>query len=123
MTRNWTQQQVNEANIRMYGKTKSAPIPSDATDDESQLQHAIIAECHRRGYFTVRSRMDRPTTNQIGVPDIIIAANDGRVIWCECKSRTGKLRPEQLAAKVWLEKLGHEYLLCRSMAEFLELVK
>ena len=118
-----TEQQFRDYEARMYGKTKSGPAPSDAADDESVLQESIVAACRIRGYLAVRSRMDRATTNQVGVPDIIIAADNRRVIWCECKSKTGKLRPEQFATKVWLEKLGQEYCLCRSLSDFLTILE
>jgi hypothetical protein len=41
----------------------------------------------------------------------------------ECKTRLGKLSPEQLATQAWAAKLGHTVHVVRSMGEFLEVVK
>lgn len=87
-------------------------------DTESALHDAIMAECKRRGFYVVHSRMDRPSTATVGSPDFIIFTDGGRVVVVEAKRRDGKLRPEQAAAKHWLEKLGHPFHVVRSIEEF-----
>ena len=96
----------------------SAAIVDDAVDREADLHDAILAECHRRGFYVVHSRMDLPSTNGLGTPDFIIAMPGGQTLWVECKTRTGKLTREQLGAKVFLEKNGHPHFIVRSVTEF-----
>lgn len=103
---------------RRYFPGKGHRVGEDAVDDESKLQSDIRAECQRRGWYCVSARMDRKTTTAIGTPDFIVAMPDGRTLWIEAKTRTGKLTPAQMAAAAWLKKLGHEYHIVRSAAEF-----
>lgn len=103
-------------------KNRVREVPDGAYEDEADLQFDIMAECTRRGWFCVRSRMDKPTTYGIGTPDLIIAADHGRTLWVEAKSKTGKTKPAQLAIAAILRKHGHEYALVRSFSEFLALV-
>ena len=46
----------------------------------------------------------------------------GRVLFVECKSRSGKLSPAQAALKHHAEKLGHAVHVVRSLEEFLKLL-
>ena len=97
--------------------------PSDAVGREIDgLHNPIIAECKRRGWKYVHSDPTRPTTCGEGVCDFIIYADHGRVFNIECKSRTGKLRTEQLAFIHWIEKLGHKAHVITAMSEFLSIV-
>ena len=58
----------------------------------------------------------------MGEPDFVILAEGGRVLFVECKSRTGKLSPAQAALKHHAGKLGHTVRVVRSMEEFIELL-
>jgi hypothetical protein len=67
--------------------------------------------------------MDRKTTQAPGVPDFIIALEDGRTLWVEAKAKGGKLRPEQAAWLSGLRSLGHVAAAVWSFDEFLQVVK
>ena len=54
--------------------------------------------------------------------DFVILASGGRVLFVECKSRTGKLSPAQVALKCQAETLGHTVHVVRSLVEFLKLL-
>lgn len=101
--------------------------PKDAfTGPESDLHDKIIAECRRRRWYFVRSRMDKRSTNQAGTPDFIIAA-DAKfdqvwTYWIEVKRKGSKLTPEQTATKHVLLSLGHRYATIFSFEQFLSFV-
>jgi hypothetical protein len=63
------------------------------------------------------------THRTAGEPDFLILADGGRVLLIECKTRTGKLSPEQAALKHQAEKLGHRVHVVRSMKEFEEVIR
>lgn len=94
------------------------PLLNDETP-ESEIQDQIEAECRRRGWYVVRSRMDRPTTTALGTPDFIVAIDAGRTLWVEVKRQGQKLRPEQAGAQAWLHKLGHLAAVVHSLEEFM----
>jgi hypothetical protein len=99
-----------------------SPAAGKSTERERDLHDQILDACTQRRWYVVHSRMDRPTTTALGVPDFVIAMDGGRVLWVECKTRTGKLTSEQEAVKARLERLGHAYVVVRSLREFMEAV-
>lgn len=88
---------------------------------ESDLHSAILNECQRRGWIALHGTMGERTGRTIGEPDFTIIADAGRVFFVECKSATGKLRPEQAALAAWARKLGHTIYVVRSISEFVHL--
>lgn len=103
---------------------KNEPPPAaDAVIIESTLHDQIMSECRVRGWKAIHSRMDKRSTVGEGVCDFVIFADNGRVICCECKTRSGKLSMEQNAFIAWLDKLGHKVSVVRNFSEFLEIVK
>lgn len=98
---------------------KTDPGEVDTGTPESDIQDQIESECRRRGWYVVRSRMDKPTTNGLGVPDFIVAIDCGVTLWVEVKRPGQKLRPEQAGAQAWLGKLEHRRTVVHSLAEFL----
>jgi len=93
-----------------------------AVERESDLHDEIAAYCKLKGWYYVHSRMDRPTSQNLGVADFIIATNGGNTLWIEAKAKRNKPTREQLAAKCWLEKLGHEAHIVWSMPVFLDIL-
>ena len=93
----------------------------DAVDREGELQEAVFDECRRRGWIALHGSMAERTCRTLGEPDFVILAGGGRVLFVECKSRTGKLSPAQFALKHHAETLGHTVHVVRSFNEFLEL--
>lgn len=96
------------------------PEVQPCVERERGLHDEIIFACKQRGWLTIHSRMDMPSTVAVGCPDFVILADGGRTLLVEAKSRTGKLRPEQRAWLAWAEKLGHRAAVVRSIKEFLD---
>lgn len=108
-------------NARVAGVPATAP-PSREAQREAKLHEEIAAECRRRGWYCVHSRIDRPTTTALGVPDFICAADGGRTFWIEAKGAKTKVTLEQAGTLQWLRSLGHVAAVVRSLEEFLNLV-
>ena len=103
-------------------KGKGEPVPDDAVEHESELHDEILAFCRNKLWAVVHSRMDQKSTCTVGTADFIVFADGGRTFIIECKSRSGKLKPAQLAFKVQAEMNGHQVFEVRSMSEFLKIV-
>jgi hypothetical protein len=89
---------------------------------ESDLHEEIFDECRRRSWIALHGSMAERTCRTLGEPDFVILADGGRVLFVECKSRTGKLSPAQAALQHHAAKLGHTVHVVRSLEEFLKLV-
>ena len=89
---------------------------------EAELHEEIFDECRARGWIALHGSMAERTCRTLGEPDFTILADGGRVLFVECKTRTGKLSPAQAALKVHAEKLGHTVHVVRSRDEFLKLL-
>ena len=94
----------------------------NGVSQEAKLHDAIFDECRRRGWIALHGSMAERTCRTLGEPDFVILAEGGRVLFVECKSRTGKLSPAQAALQHHAAKLGHTVHLVRSLEEFLKLV-
>ena len=100
---------------------KQDSTASDGVKLESELHQAIFSECRRRGWIAFHGSMSERTHRTLSEPDFIIATNDGRTLYVECKSKTGKLSTGQAAMGHHLSKNGQIYGCVRSISEFLEL--
>lgn len=89
---------------------------------EGDLHDDIIRLCKARSWFYVHSRMDKRTTQACGVPDFIIAMDDGKTAWIECKAKGNKPSNEQLATITFLKAKGHIAGLAYNMADVLNLI-
>ena len=105
-----------------------------AEGDEYKLHEFIIAECKRRGWIVFHGSMAHQTFRTKGEPDFVILGqtDDGcpkdqlkwpAVFLIECKTRTGKITPDQQAIIRWAKTLGHIIHVVRCEQEFLEVVK
>lgn len=111
--------------LRLEGNKRrnASPSPEDAVDLEIEgLHEPIIKWCKDRGAAFIRARSDLPSTIAKGAPDFTIFYQ-GRVFLFECKSKTGKVKPEQLGWHIQAGNNGFIVHVIRSMSEFLELVK
>lgn len=99
--------------------TEQANAPSSLPAHERDLHVSIIGECDRRGWLVLHGSMTKLTHRIAGEFDFIILADQGRVLFVEAKSKTGKLSPEQLALHAWAKKLGHTPVVARSLQEFI----
>lgn len=117
-----TQAELTDYLLRRAAKCENRLVAlGEAVTLEAGLHSQIEAECRRRGWAYVHSRMDAPTTTAKGVTDFVIAASRGRTLWIECKSRTGKQTPAQLGFALQCERQGHAVHVVRSFQEFLSL--
>ncbi len=98
-------------------------FPAQGVEREADLHAEIFDECRRRGWIALHGSMADRTCRTLGEPDFTILAEAGRVLFVECKTRTGKLSPAQNAMKFHADKLGHTIHVVRSMQEFLEILK
>ena len=94
-----------------------------AVSREAELHEEVFDECRRRGWIALHGSMAERTCRTLGEPDFVILADGGRVLFVECKSRSGKLSPAQGALKFHAEKLGHAVHVVRSMEEFFVVAK
>lgn len=90
---------------------------------ESDLHDQIISFCKSKGWIYFHGSMAHKTHRCSGEPDFQILADGGRVFLIECKTKIGKLSPEQAGLKIWAERLGHTIHVVRSLEEFLEVIK
>ncbi len=89
---------------------------------EASLHDQIFDLCRQRVWIALHGSMAERSHRTLGEPDFTILADRGRVLFVECKSRTGKLSPAQAALKMHAETLGHTIHLVRSYDEFLTLL-
>jgi len=121
MSRDFTTAWLMQRELRQAPKQRA---PESATTElESELHEAIKAELKRRRWFFCYSRMDKRTTQQLGIPDFVIAAPDGRTFWIEAKRRLGKLTKEQNIARHCLLALGHMHATVYSFQQFIDAIE
>lgn len=94
----------------------------EALRRESELHADILSECRARGWLAFHGAMNQRTARTVGEPDFIILADNGRVLFVECKTAKGKLSTEQIGVIAWAKKLAHVIHVARSLKEFLEIV-
>ncbi len=58
-----------------------------------------------------------------GVPDLCVVLQDGRTIWIEVKSASGKLSADQLDWFLWLAGEGHEAHCAKSVYDIERIMK
>ncbi len=101
---------------------EQAKLHAPSDEPESALHYAILDHCRGKGWLCIHSRLDKRTTTAVGMADFVIVAP--QAVWfIEAKRPGQKLRPEQLAFRAHILKLGWPHATVHSMAEFLEAVK
>jgi len=118
---------VQDAHGRWIQTPKlSEPLPEPqepGVSRESILHDDVIRWLEQRGWKYVHSRMDAKTTVAIGLPDLIIAAPNGRTLWVEMKAGNKKLKPAQRIWEMQLKHLGHIHVVARNMDDFLRVAQ
>ncbi len=109
--------QMLEKMIRKHPITPTMEARA-GVEREADLHDQILEYCKDKGWICVHSRMDQPSTNQVGTVDAIVATDDGRTLWVEMKRPGGKLTPAQHAFIHWLERNHQEVCVVRSLEEF-----
>jgi len=96
------------------------PSPNDATREvgkgglQEQIEQylkSLGAQC----WYDLK-RSDKPTTSRAGVPDFV-GVYRGHPFAIECKTRTGKVTPEQMGELHWLEVAGAKTCLARHLTD------
>lgn len=120
----WTSEQLLEYELRNKQRcSRKVPVGTGSgSEKESDLHEQIFSECRRRGWIALHGSMSERTHRTVGEADFCCLLPGGRVLFVECKSKTGKLSQPQLAMKAWMEKLGHTLHVVRSLKEFLEIL-
>ena len=114
---------LRRRNPHLFGESRVEGRGSkDGLGREAELHEAIFDECRRRGWIALHGSMAERTCRTLGEPDFVILAGSGRVLFVECKTKTGKLSPAQAALRFQAEHLGHTVHVVRSMEEFLKLL-
>jgi predicted type IV restriction endonuclease len=110
--------------LAMLARTNRERVVDSANQEtrEADLHDKIEDYCTSKGWMTCHSRMDRPTTTQLGIPDFIVAADGGITYWIEAKRKGSKPTPNQLARIAWAKKLGHRAAIVWSFEEFLDVI-
>ncbi len=111
------------AKCPVVGGLVETPAVAESCGTEKDLHDQIEAECRKRIWPYIHSRMDMMSTISVGAPDFVIAAEGGRTFWIECKTKNGKQTIEQKGWQLMLEKNHNRYHIVRSFSEFLEIVK
>ena len=109
-------------NPHLFSQAALPPAARNGVIREASLHEEIFDECRRRGWIALHGSMAERTCRTLGEPDFTILADGGRVLFVECKTRTGKLSPAQAALKFHAEKLGHTIHVVRSLEEFQKLL-
>lgn len=58
-----------------------------------------------------------------GVSDLVLMLPEGKTCWVELKTKTGRQEATQIAFQQKCKKLGHKYVLIRSLDEYIALLK
>ena len=101
---------------------------------ESELQQAIVKHLGARGYHAVHvpngsklsgtgeqrqrtgARLKREGL-KAGFPDLLVYGHSGRIGHIEVKAPKGNVSQAQEDVAAWLVGWGHNYALCRSIAD------
>ena len=109
---------LRRLNPQLFGTRSAECGARNGVASEARLHEEIFDECRRHGWIALHGSMAARTCRTLGEPDFVILADGGRVLFVECKSRSGKLSPAQAALKFHAEKLGHTVHVVRSFQEF-----
>jgi hypothetical protein len=98
--------------------TSKAPVCSDAGEREASLHYDIMQDCKQLGWLALHGSMAHKSRRTPGEFDLIIICEYPRILFVECKSKTGKLSVEQQAIFAHVRRLGWEPHVVRSMSEW-----
>lgn len=94
----------------------------DIAEEESPLQKNCQNYLKEHGYPFVHDRSRKK--NRKGIFDLIAALPGGITLWCELKSKTGRMSDEQKQEYLMLTYLGHHaFLGVKSYTKFVSIVE
>ncbi|MBU6231583.1 hypothetical protein KGP36_02850 [Patescibacteria group bacterium] len=115
-----TPEQFAAMQQRLAPKTRQ-PIPQDAVEEEVGLHGEIMQWLKANNVPYIHARTDKKSRINPGAPDFCFPFK-GKAFFIECKTKTSKRRPDQLAWALLAEMQGFAVKECRSFTEFLEIV-
>lgn len=86
---------------------------------EAKLQAKIIEKCKEYGILAFKT----VAVGRRGFPDLTLILPGGVVVFIELKTKTGKLRPNQIIIRDKLLKQGANIHVIRSVEEFTALLR
>jgi hypothetical protein len=91
---------------------------------EKELHRQIMAHCDAQWprWKYLHSRMDKRPTQDVGVPDFVIALPQGRTLYVEAKRPGEKVSTAQRDWHKEMAKLGHVVYVVHDMKEFLSVL-
>lgn len=102
--------------------TERTDRPSISDTSEKELQNQIENYCRLHGWITFRSRMDKKTNRRVGEFDFHCLLPGARVVFVECKSRTGALTEDQTKLFGQMAQLGHRVHVVRALEDFISII-
>jgi hypothetical protein len=89
---------------------------------ENEIQNQIIDWSRANKILAIvvaneLARNNKSVKIEKGCSDLIVAFSGG-IIFVEVKNYKGTQKPDQIKFQLKVEKLGHEYFICRSLHEF-----
>jgi len=130
MSLRWTEEQLAEYEVRrgenqcIQAQNGNGSGGRDVSSDDGpertlQSKSQKFLDEHGYFYFHDRSRGD----NQRGLPDLVVALPGGRTAWIELKTKTGRLRPDQIQSQLKLMSCGHVFRVVRSYKAFVATIQ
>ena len=93
---------------------------------ESEIQKQIIDYLKLQRAYVIRHNAGRIKNNvrlaPDGTPDLYALLPDGRAIWIEVKTDTGKLRPSQTAMITILRSRKQKVIVARSLEDVINTI-
>jgi hypothetical protein len=101
------------------------PNPDPEPPLEKDLHRQIMDHCDKQWprWKYIHSRTDKPTRNEIGVADFVIALSNHRIRFIEVKRPGQKPSLAQASWHAEMAKLGHKVHVIHSFAEFLHAIE
>ena len=101
------------------------------TKSEHNIQNEIRIWCGQHDFLCFRANVGKVKTIDgrwfdtglpEGFPDLLILGNHGDIYFCECKTRTGKQRNDQIKFQKIVSERGFKYFVARSIKDVEEVI-
>lgn len=100
-------------------RQSTVKVDSDGGEErESDLHEYVAGRCRANGWLFFHGSMAHRTHRTLGEFDFVVAAERGVTLFVECKSKTGKVTPEQQAVIAMASRLGHSASVISSRNEW-----
>lgn len=94
--------------------------------DEAAIQKKIMDAAELAGCITWRMNAGRGRNNQrlaqAGTPDLLLLTADGRYVWVEVKTQTGRLNPDQVNMHMAMSARGATVVTARSVDDVIDVI-